>query len=197
MIYKVLFYFSILFGVSTTTPPSSQPVRNAESLKYIGPHNIHDHYFQLRALQLSSHISITEALKSLYNITPIMRDLDISRMNDQEVFDALIKREIAWNYSELNEFGLMRCEDLKFNSMHFAKYIELIPEGRRISIEKFDNPVAYQAVSKEAKDLQTKCLIKGLEKTGSSPQSTFANCKTGIPFCFSDSWQQIWRKVTE
>lgn len=169
----------------------------ADSLKYIGPHNIHDHYFKLRAFQKSSHQSILDALKATYHITPIMRDLEISRLTDQEVFEALLKREIAWNYSDLNEFGLMRCEDLKFNSPHFAKYIELIPDGRRILIEKFDqNPSAYQIASQNAKDLQTQCLIKALEKTGSSAAPK-GNCQTDIPFCFSDSWQQLWWKVAE
>lgn len=218
-IFKAIYYFTVILGVITSTtiqiptdsemPPQMQihpettikspPTieRNNDSLKFIGPHNIHDHYFQLRSLQKSSHLSIVDSIKSTYNIIPIMRDLNVAMLNDQEIFDALIKREIAWNYSDLNEFGLMRCEDLKFRFAHFAKYIELIPEGRRISIENYDKQSDYQVASQAVKDLQTKCLIKGLEKTGSPNSTNPINCQTGIPFCFSDSWKQIWWKHGE
>lgn len=182
----------------------NSPQRNAESVKFIGPHNIHDHYFDLRWMLRTTQKSVTDGIQSTYNFRPIMRDLQLSRMDDKELFTVIVKREIAWSYPDLNEFGLMRCEDLGFRNSPFASYIELIPDGRRISIQKFDDSVSYQKASQDAKDLQTRCLIKGLEKTPPPPpppssqvKSAATNCKTQIPYCFSDSWRQIWWKVIE
>ena len=147
----------------------------------------------------STNKSLLDAIKATYNIRPIVRDLDLSRMDDKEIFTVVMKREIAWSHPELNEFGLMRCEDLQFRNSPFAGYIELIPDGRRISIQKYDDSISYQRVSQAAKDLQSRCLIKALEKTPSPPvvATQPTNCKTQIPFCFSDSWRQIWWKVIE
>lgn len=179
------------------SPPSSQnhPQRNAESIKFIGPHNLVDHYFDLRWMAKSTNKSLLDAIKATYNIKPIVRDLDLSRMDDKEIFTLVMKREIAWSHPDMNQFGLMRCEDLQFRNSPFAGYIELVPDGRRISIQKYDDSVAYKRVSQAAKDLQNRCLIKALEKTPSTAQP--GNCKTQIPFCFSDSWRQIWWKVVE
>jgi hypothetical protein len=184
---------------------SQHPQRNAESIKFIGPHNIPDHYFDLRWMAKSTNKSLLDAIKDTYNIRPIVRDLDLSRMDDKEIFTVVMKREIAWSHPELNEFGLMRCEELKFRHSPFAGYIELVPDGRRISIHKFDDSVSYQRASQASKEFQNSCLMKALEKTKTpspSPASLASatqpgNCKTQIPFCFSDSWRQIWWKIIE
>ena len=179
-----------------TPSPQQNAHRNAESIKVIGPHNLPDHYFDLRWMAKSTHKSLLDAIKDTYKIRPIVRDLDLSHMDDKEIFTIVKKREIAWSHADMNQFGLMRCEDLQFRNSPFAGYIELVPDGRRISIQKFDDSVAYQKVSKASKDLQTRCLIKALEKTP-SPTPIAGDCKSQIPFCFSDSWRQIWWKVTE
>lgn len=214
MINKVIYLGLILLSVTKCTrippPPTNNnnvPIRNAESVKFIGPHNIHDHYFDLRwMLKTTNNKSIPDGIRSTYNFQPILRDLDLSIMNDKEIFTVVMKREIAWSHPDLNEFGLMRCEDLKFRNSPFAGYIELIPDGRRISIQKFDDAIAYQRVAQAAKELQSRCLMKGLEKTPPPLPPTQrpvqvaapANiCQTQIPFCFSDSWRQIWWKVIE
>lgn len=213
MINKVIYLALILVSNikcarTPPAPPSSNnniPIRNAESVKYIGPHNIHDHYFDLRwMLKTTNNKSIADGIRATYNFRPILRDLDLSRLDDKEIFSVVMKREIAYSHPDLNEFGLMRCEDLKFRNSPFAGYIELVPDGRRISIQKFDDAIEYQRVAKASKDLQSRCLMKGLEKTPppSPPTQRPAtapanNCQTHIPFCFSDSWRQIWWKVIE
>lgn len=185
-------------NIAPSHPASkNNPQRNAESIKFIGSHNLPDHFFDLRWMAKSTNKSLLDAIKATYNIRPIVRDLDLSRMDDKEIFTLVMKREIAWSYPDMNQFGLMRCEDLKFRNSPFAGYIELVPDGRRISIQKYDDSVAYQRVSQAAKDLQSRCLIKALEKTPSSATAQPGNCKTQIPFCFSDSWRQIWWKVIE
>lgn len=184
-------------NIAPFQPSQKNPQRNAESIKFIGPHNLPDHFFDLRWMAKSNNKSLLDAIKATYNIRPIVRDLDLSRMDDKEIFTLVMKREIAWSYPDMNQFGLMRCEDLQFRNSPFAGYIELVPDGRRISIQKYDDSVAYQRVSQAAKDLQNRCLIKSLEKTPSAATAQPGNCKTQIPFCFSDSWRQIWWKVIE
>lgn len=210
MISKFIIYSLVLLSSFSSTLSSSfssnirnekqrsrndPPIRDAESVKFIGPHNIHDHYFDLRWTLRTTHKPLLDGIKSTYHFRPILRDLDLSRLDDKEIFSAVMKREIAWSYPDLNEFGLMRCEELYFNNAPLATYIELTTDGRRISIQKFENSAAYQKAAKDAKELQTKCLIKGLEKIQNPSKPV--NCKTQIPYCFSDSWRQIWWKVID
>jgi hypothetical protein len=189
---------SLASTTSLSFPSSSKdtPEYLASSIKYIGPHNMANHFSQFEAHK-STQQSFLESLKAVYGIVPIMRDLNQAKLSEHELFEVLMKREIAWNYGDLNEFGLMDCGiDLKFNAGVVAGYIELIPDGRRIAIQKFKNIKEYRIAAQEAKEVQTKCLIKGLEKSGSSTeQLTQDTCKRKIPFCFSDSWGQIWWKV--
>lgn len=176
---------------------SSQSITNSYSLLYIGPHNLHDHFLHMKSVaqkSASADHDILENIKSTYNIKPIKRDLEHLKLSNQDKFSTLIKREVAWSHPEYNEFGLLSCDDdLKFiQPLGPARYIELIPDGRRVLIQKYDHREDYQRAAQAAKELQTQCLIKTLEK------STRSTCNIkGIPFCFSDSWQQIWWKVTE
>ena len=184
-------FLLFLNGNGATSDPSSYNLAN--NLRYIGPHNIHDTYIRIKFIQKESSLSVIEAIKSTYNIKPIVRDLN-SIHNDDEIFETLIKREIAWNYPEYNEFGLLPCEQLKFNQpFGMSKYIELNADGYKVLIQKFSNSADYFKAAQSAKDLQTKCLIKSLEKGGGT-----STCEVSqIPFCFSDSWNQIWWKEGE
>ena len=216
MISKLI-SFPVLFllGISTTVPPPNPPNqqsqsqqqqpyhppinRDHDSIKFIGPHNWRSHYRHVRSIKtLLGNNSILDAIKTNYNITPILRDLESAHLDEDDFFETVMKREIAWNYADLNEFGLLRCEEMKFRRAMFPGYIELIPNGRRAAISVFSNSTEYKKLSQEAKDIQTKCLIRGLEKTGSSSTTVDeVTCKTKIPFCFADSWRQIWWKVEE
>jgi hypothetical protein len=49
----------------------------------------------------STNKSLLDAIKDTYNIRPIVRDLDLSRMDDKEIFTVVMKREIAWSHPEL------------------------------------------------------------------------------------------------
>lgn len=171
-----------------------------ESLKYIGPHNLHKHFLHLQETSAAKSVrtDILGEIESNYQIKPIKRDLLNADLSNQELFSAIIKREVAWSYPQLNEFGLFTCDqDLKFSiPVGPAVQIELIPGGRKIFIQKFDDVKVYERESEKAKDLQTQCLIKALEKSTGSSRNPL-NCNKGIPFCFSDSWKQIWWKVPE
>ena len=184
----------LLFNGNEATSTSAPSTNNlADNLRYIGPHNIRDTYMHIKFLQKASSISLIDALKSTYRIKPIVRDLN-SVTDDQEMFEILIKREIAWNYPDFNEFGLFPCEQLKLNPPYgFSKYLELNTDGYKVSIQKFTKVSDYFTAAEKAKELQTKCLIKSLEKGGGN----FMCPVDQIPFCFSDNWQQIWWKVTE
>lgn len=187
MFDKIIYFAFILFLKGNDA--SSSAAELAHNLKYIGPHNIHDTYTQVRSIQTSSRVSIIDALISIYHISPITRDVNLVQ-SDGELFETFIKREIAWNYPEYNQFGLLPCEELKF-AQPFDKtsYMELNTEGYKISIQKFSKSTDYFKAAQQAKDLQTQCLIKSLEKGGASTCSV-----SQIPFCFSDSWQQLWWK---
>ena len=191
MLSKVIYCVFLLILMQGNEATSSDYVANLiDNLKYIGPHNIHDTYGEVRKFQKSRRLSIIDAVKSIYHIKPITRELNLVH-SDDELFESLIKREIAWNYPEYNQFGLLPCEELKFSRpFDMANYLELNMEGYRISIQKISKTEDYLKAAKKAKDLQTKCLIKSLEKGRSS-----SSCDVDrIPFCFSDSWQQIWWK---
>ena len=175
MLFTVLLL--LLRGLAASYTSTQQaPSYSSDSLMYIGPHNIRDHYFSTNYLQKSTHQSIFDAIKSAYTVTPIKRDLECIQLSEHETFDIVIKREVAWTYPSLNEFGLLSCDsDLKFMApIGPVSYIELIPDGRRIFIQKFDNQIKYQNSAQTAKDLQTNCLIKSLEK--SSTGSSLVNC---------------------
>lgn len=188
MISKIIYlaFVLLLKGNASTASPT---VNLAYNLKYIGPHNLHDTYTQVRSI--SSRASIMDALVSTYHIKPIVRDLNLAQRNG-ELFETLIKREIAWSYPEYNQFGLLHCEEMKFyQPFDSASYIELNTEDYRISIQRFTKSADYFKAAEQAKTLQTQCLIKSLEKGDPSSCSV-----SQIPFCFSDSWHQLWWKET-
>lgn len=191
MFGKLIYFTLILFlkKISATSAVSESNL--AYNLKYIGPHNIYETYDKVRSLHKSSGTTAIDAVKSIYRIKPIVRDLN-HIYSDYDTFEALIKREIAWNYPEYNEFGLLSCEDLKFiQPFPMSSYIELNMEGYRVSIQRISSLNDYEKTTRKAKDLQTNCLIKSLEKDGNGSSTCVVN---QIPFCFSDSWQQIWWK---
>ena len=185
----ILLLTLIICSLESTTPPPSAPPK---TLMYIGPNNLHETFSKLRSIQQPNQ-TILDIFRSHFKVAPILRNLESIKLGDEELFNVLVKREIAWNLADFNEFGLMTCEELKFLPAILSGYIEVIPNNPFIIfVEKFDpNSLdEYIKTSEAAKVLQTKCLIKRLEKTGLP-----ASCQTQIPFCFSDSWKQIWWRI--
>ena len=194
MIAKFILFLALIICslVSTTTPPPPTQVPPQKTLMYIGPHNLHETFLKLRSIQQPNQ-TILDVFRSHYKVSPILRNLESINLSDEELFKVLVKREIAWNWADFNEFGLMTCEELKFLPAILSGYIEVIPNNSFIIfVEKFepDSLAEYIKTAEAAKVLQTKCLIKRLEKAGLP-----ISCQYQIPFCFSDSWKQIWWKI--
>lgn len=159
-------------------------------LSYVGPHNIHQEWMRLRQHKQLQNRSIQEAVQVTYDTVPIMRDLNSMKMSSERKFSLLVKRAIAWEHPELNEFGLMSCEELGFVVDGKREIVDL-GGHRQVRVQQFRSNAEYQRASVAAKDLQTRSLIHALEKSLAVPQSD----TTHIPFCFSDIKSELWHAV--
>lgn len=176
-------------------------VLNLNQLKFIGPGNLHENFVELEK-QKARQEDILQSVQAAFGVVPMTKDLDINHMSREDLFNILLKREIAWSYSDFNEFGLLSCEELGFNMVHKTtdpttdtereNKIELTSD-RNLHVIKYDNAAEYLKASVGAKDLQTKCLIKSLEK--SPITSTQPTCTKDIPFCFTDTKMEVWFRV--
>lgn len=153
------------------------------SVIYIGPDNLHERWSKL-AKQKSIHgqEAVMVALETNYQVTPI-KVLLPTRLSDEQTFEVLVKRDLALNHPDNNQFGLLRCEDLMFNPT--SDSVDL-GNGHQVVVQRFSCKADYEKAAEDAKQLQTQRLIKSLEKSSNTQLCT------KIPFCFSDARQELW-----